>query len=353
MIYSFLKVMGQKSKRHLKAKVRIPDEEIRYESDFQLPWNTLLAPLRQGRFVVEIRSMHGDAPKDFIRVREYIAGKRSSPDRPSTWPGYIAKVGSKWYPVESITEHLVTRVGQTCGVLIANSQLRIVGNQVRFLSRFFLDERRERLSHGLDLFRVLLDDETFEKIADEKREREVYTFDSVKAAFELMFEQRCDHLTRDFVTLLGFDAFIGNNDRHPMNWGMIVPIEKEGEIRFSPIFDSARALFWNVSERKIEMMLSNSSSLDAYIRRSQPQIGWHNWQPQKGEKFDHFTLITLIARHYPQYRPEIERFTAEDLVPRCKQIIDQEFSTLLSIGRRRLIVQCLERRQERLAQALL
>ncbi|BCM88854.1 hypothetical protein IAD21_00696 [Abditibacteriota bacterium] len=341
--------MRQKSKSPKKTKIRIPDEEIRYTSDFQLPWNTLLAPLRQGRFALEVRSIHGDAPKDFIRVREYIGGKRSHPARPSTWPGYIAKVGSKWYPVESITEHLVTRVGQTCGVVIADSQLRIVGNQVRF----FLNDRSERLSHGLDLFRVLLDDETVEKIADERREREVYTFESVRAAFELMFEQCCEQLTRDFVTLLGFDAFVGNNDRHPMNWGIIVPIRNEGKIRFSPVFDSARALFWNVSEQKIKQMLANPTSLDAYIRRSQPQIGWNNWQPQGSEKFDHFTLVALIARHFPQYRHDLERFTAADLIPRCEDAIEHEFSTLLSIDRRRLIVQCLERRQKRLAQALL
>ena len=105
----------------------IPNEEIRHHADFQLDWADLVAPLRDGRFDIdETVSMQGDVPKSFIRIREHADGRTSGKNsrrrritrRRGRWPAYIAKVGSKWYPVESITEHLLTRLGQLCGIRV-------------------------------------------------------------------------------------------------------------------------------------------------------------------------------------------------------------------------------------------
>lgn len=305
----------------------VPDKPIRYTSDFQIDWAKAIEPLRQGRVVVETREIHGDASKDFLRVREYIAGKRSHPDRPHKWPAYIAKVGSKWYPVESVIEHLITRIGQTCGANITDSRLAIVGRQVRFLSRYFLDDSCERLTHGLDLFRRVLDEETIESIAKERREREEYNFQIVETLLEMFFPDHHEQLWRDFVSLLIFDAFVGNNDRHPMNWGVIVPIGKGGKTRFAPIYDSARGLFWNVNETKVRQMLRNREQLESYIARSQPQIGWQDWD--ENSKFDHFTLLGLIIQHRPHAIALLQPFLAPDLISRCELALESEFSAML------------------------
>lgn len=281
---------------------------------------------------------------------ELTPGKRSHPDQPGRWPGYIAKVGSKWYPVESVTEHLITRIGQTCGVNITDSRLCIVGRQVRFLSRYFLDDSCERLTHGLDLFRRYLDEETITAIAKDRREREEYTFQAVEEVLEDWFPEQAEQLKHDFVALLGFDAFVGNNDRHPMNWGLIVPVAGKGRIRFAPIFDSARGLFWNQSEEKTARMLRDQNQLKAYIKRSQPQIGWDGW-PEEAP-FNHFTLMSLVVSNRPDLVPALRRFAAPDLVARCEEAIEREFSTILSGQRRRLIVRCLRLRSEELASLL-
>lgn len=110
--------------------------DIRAYSQYQRDWRSVVAPLRRGRYSVEdleARSIHGDAPKNFIRIKDYIPGKSSR--RTRNWAGYIAKVGYKNYPNESITEQLLTRVGQLAGLNIADSMLRIVAGQVRFLSK--------------------------------------------------------------------------------------------------------------------------------------------------------------------------------------------------------------------------
>ncbi len=168
---------------------------------------------------------------------------------------------------------------------------------MRFLSRFFLDDSSERLTHGLDLFRRVLDEETVNEIAKGRREREEYTFQIVETLLRLFFPLHHAQLWRDFVSLLCFDAFVGNNDRHPMNWGIITPVGKGGQTRFAPIYDSARGLFWNVSEDKVRRMLVNPAQLSAYIGKSQPQIGWNDWDAS--QKFDHFTLIGLIISSHP------------------------------------------------------
>ena len=166
-------------KKLKKEKHVIHDAPIKYWADFQTNWCAVIEPLHKGRYVVEstdVLSIPGDAPKHFLRIKDYVPGKPSHLNRPSTWPAYIAKVGSKWYPVESITEHLITRIGQIAEVPVAQSQLRVVGTQVRFLSRYFL-LRHESLTHGLDIFKRYLEDEALvHEIAENKQEKAFYTF---------------------------------------------------------------------------------------------------------------------------------------------------------------------------------
>ncbi len=55
-------------------------------------------------FILTDFSVGGDAPKDFIKVYRYGETRRKNVNQ---WIGYIAKTGHKWYPNESITEHLL------------------------------------------------------------------------------------------------------------------------------------------------------------------------------------------------------------------------------------------------------
>jgi hypothetical protein len=313
------------------------DEPIKRLSDYQRDWPSLIPALPKGKFAIqstETLSIHGDAPKCFISMRDCLPGQYLS-RRPSRWPRFIAKVGSKHYPTESITEHLITRIGQTCGVNIADSQLRLVGRQVRFLSRYFLRSGRS-LVHGIEIFREHLDQEMVEQIATERREQEFYTFQTVEAAVGESFPGHERLITGGFVEMLAFDALVGNNDRHPANWGVIVSLEKRIPPRFSPVFDSARGLFWNLDEARLAQIEQDPQMLEAYCRRSCPKIGWDGQ-----DSVDHFQLVSLVARHYPDYHAQLRKLTRPALVDSCARIIDSEFSLLMSERRRRLIERCL------------
>jgi hypothetical protein len=55
----------------------VPDESIKRKSDFQIAWSEVLPPLVKGRFQIEtagMLSIHGDAPKSFLRIREHSGG---------------------------------------------------------------------------------------------------------------------------------------------------------------------------------------------------------------------------------------------------------------------------------------
>jgi len=89
----------------------------------------------------------GEAPKSFIRVYDYQKGSIQRKSNSASWPLYIAKTGHKWYPLESITEHLIARIGTVLGLNMAHSRLVNAGGQVRFLSKYFLNpEKGQELS---------------------------------------------------------------------------------------------------------------------------------------------------------------------------------------------------------------
>lgn len=126
--------MLQRKQRTLQAALATRHrKDIKYNADFQLDWAVLIPALKDYTLErVDFLSITGDAPKDFITDSEYRPGHRSRRQRRES---YIAKVGSKYYPIESITEQLITQLGQIFGLSIAESKLRIVDGQVRFMSK--------------------------------------------------------------------------------------------------------------------------------------------------------------------------------------------------------------------------
>jgi len=134
--------------------------------------------LKQGNWYAIDLAMTGDAPKDFLGIYEYGVDGCKRAKRKS-WPRYIAKVGQKWYPNESITEHLITRIGQALKLNVAESRLVHVRGQLRFLSRYFLSGS-EYLLHGADIFASYLEDhdkEFVQGIEDEGKSPEYFVLE--------------------------------------------------------------------------------------------------------------------------------------------------------------------------------
>ena len=161
-------------------------ETILNRSGFEISSNAV-PPLRKKDYHVVKKPMDGDAPKNFIRVYAYGKARR---DAPRKWPAYIAKVGHKWYPNESITEHLLTRIGQLLDLKMARSSLRSAHGQIRFLSRYFLGPK-QNLVHGTEIFAGYLEDEAFVKEVERAgADRDLFTFQFVHKAIRSEFPDR-------------------------------------------------------------------------------------------------------------------------------------------------------------------
>lgn len=319
-------------------------QEIKHLCDYQKDWRRLIPSLRNFELEpVKFLSIPGDAPKDFITDSEYRPGHRSRRQRRES---YIAKVGSKFYPNESITEQLATRIGQAFGLNIANSKLRMIDGQVRFMSKYFLDRQNEQLTHGAEIFELCLGKENYQELADKKSEKDFFTFQMTAEAIKTTFPNFQEKIMAGFVEMLAFDALIGHNDRHPYNWGVIVPIRKSKPPRFSPVFDTARALFWNNPERRINQMLNSDAQLEAYINGCAPPIGWDG---EEGVAF--LRLLSLISKSSVRNGRLIQKFLDLAALENTFRILEIEFKLLMSPERRELIRRCLKRRQQMLKEA--
>lgn len=325
-------------------KQRLSRENVINRSGFEINSQSALPLLRKGYYYVVDQAIAGDAPKNFIRAYTYGMGKRSNPRK---WPAYIAKVGHKWYPNESITEHLLTRIGQLLGLQMAESSLVSAHGQVRFLSRYFLG-RNQNLVHGAQIFAGYLEDEAFvEEVEQAGETRDLFTFQFVAEAIRGQFPDQASSILKEYTRMLAFDAIVGNNDRHHYNWGVVVHKRCEHDPYFSPIYDSARALFWNDSELKLQAIKQTPDPnrlptfLKRYIENSRPKTGWD------GEKnLNHFALIQKIHRAYPALRPALEALCRPQLLQWVQETLDDEFCLLMSPLRREMILTCLKQRLE-------
>jgi hypothetical protein len=225
---------------------------------------------------------------------------------------------------------------------MAESELRLCANQLRFLSRYFL-RAGEILNHGAEILGGYLADKKFvDDVAEEKAEKDLFSFQDFCIAIKWAFPADHDAILADFVRMIGFDTLVGNQDRHFYNWGVITHPKGAITPRLAPIYDTARGLFWNTTEQKL-VRYGQTQALAAYVWNSTPQIGWNGWDSKKNGDLRHFQLIENIASSDDAYCVVLEKLGKEAMaaLPECQGMIDAEFGDLLTEARRDLIKQCL------------
>lgn len=297
-------------------------------------------------------TLSGDAPKGFVRIYEYQKGGRVSRHNPKTWPLYIAKTGHKWYPVESITEHLLNRLGAAFGIQMAESRLAVINGQLRFLSRYFLDVEKETLAHGAEIFAGYLEDQAFvESMEKANLSRQIFTLQFVEKAITKAFPLEKDTIMKDLVKLLLYDAMVGNNDRHYFNWAVIHPFDKHKRARFSPVYDTARGMFWNASDKQLAMRVKQKD-VARYVKKysdgSKPKLGWKD----VGD-LNHFRMVKEIfdSQFYIAH-DEIHNLFKPEMLALMKDMINKEFGSLLSKERMLMINECLDYRYKTIKEIL-
>jgi len=290
-------------------------------------------------FIVTDITITGDAPKDFIRYYQYIQDSSIRKSNSKTWPLFLAKHGHKHYPMESITEYLLNRIGEVLGFNMSESRLGWFGGQLRFLSKYFLNRPHEQvLDHGADLYAGYLNDRDFvEEIEKLHKSPEYFTVQFTQTVLQHFFPDDYEILMLEFIKLLVFDALIGNNDRHFYNWGVIRNVQGKQKPVFSPIYDTARGLFWNDHEDKLIEIYNNKNRLYSFIKKysdnSTPKIGWDGFK-----KLSHFELVEkLKTLPFTLNCETIKNICSDAKINEVIGMIDKEFGQLMSFKRRELI----------------
>jgi len=313
-----------------------------YSSNRKINLGPSVPVVKKHEYKVIARSVPGDAPKNFIYIYEY---GRSLKAKEKSWTPYIAKVGHKWYPTESITEHLITRLGQVWGFNMANSRLYKINNQLRFCSEYFLKKDQE-LVHGADILSRYLqetDTQIIESIDKRGWSQEMLTLQFVKQAIEESFPNESANIYHSLVDLLLFDAIVGNNDRHFFNWGVIRSLKNLHKPNFSPIYDSARGLFWNHAESKMLSLWRDKQQLQAFITRyhtrSLPKIGLDNHK-----KINHIQIVEhLVVNNECTFEKAQNLFSLDNLA-KAEYVLKKEFVDLIKPSRQNLILYYLKYR---------
>ena len=149
----------------------------------------------------------------------------------------------------------------------------------------------------------------------------------------------------DLVKLLLFDAMVGNNDRHFYNWAVIQPMDKSRPACFSPVYDTARGLFWNVADNKLQMCVQQKDVaryVQKYCDNSRPKLEWDNI-----EDLNHFRLVKEIYDNtFYITHEEIQTLFRDETLMAMKDTINSEFDRLLSDVRKMMINECLDYRHK-------
>lgn len=139
-------------KKNLFLEIMLKNEKIENYSGVYLNLSKLVPSLKRNNWKELDISVGGDAPKSFLAVYEYNRDSTVRKSKVDSWPKYIAKVGHKWYPIESINEYLFNQIGEQLGLNMALSRLVTIKGQLRFMSKYFLNHQRESLIHGAEIF---------------------------------------------------------------------------------------------------------------------------------------------------------------------------------------------------------
>ncbi len=290
-------------------------------------------------------SVGGDAPKELLRVYRYNEGKKLI-DNPHKWEIHIAKTGHKWYPYESITEFVLNKIGECLGLKMAESSLYYVNGQLRFLSKLFRERESQSLVHGAELYAGHLQDKEFvEQIEENQAARDFFTLKFTWEVIRAKFgeEYRSKEILMDFFRMLVFDAIVGNNDRHFYNWAILTDITGKEQPVFSPIYDTARALFWNRNEDFFIALEKDSNSekrITNYIINSKPKIGL-----EKVKNPNHFDIVNSLSRdRFLGSKDVVNELINDKQHSLCMELFNDELGEFYTPARKRIISKCLDLR---------
>ncbi len=304
--------------------------------------------LAQGTFkllpAARVLAITGAAPKEFLVFGTAMDATPAEVAQSRSWSSaFVAKGRKRLHCPECATEEAISLVGRTLPLKVAKSRLVRVptpaGPEVRFLSRFFLAPNEELL-HGNELAAIWMNvqQRELESVFHGTRSEEQSLY-NVDVIVELLRNIDPHHdpepLIDSFARMMAFDALVGANDRHAKNWGVIRNTVIDQPVRFAPVYDTAKGLFWDHWE---DRLVQEEGRVNEYVRRyaarSTPLIGLP--KQAGGTRINHFDVITFMVQERPELfgsgiRQVVHAYRPDDVA----RLLRRRFRHILT--RRRLL----------------
>jgi hypothetical protein len=225
---------------------------------------------------------------------------------------------------------------------------------VRFLSRYFLRDG-EQLLHGVELAAQCLDVTPEDLAAAVARDAEwnFYTVDTIDEMLRQVSgadETMLNALRSGFARMMAFDALVGANDRHPQNWGLIQrALDRRQPLRFAPLFDTARGLFWNNADDKLaanDRRTHREQFIRQYAEKSRPLIGTNaKARPNHFEVIEYMMSVDHGRRYGRDLRAVIRAFHPQH----ARKLLHERFQRVVSRLRLEFVFDLLCHRHETLS----
>jgi hypothetical protein len=298
-----------------------------------------------GYFADRSIQMVGAATKYVIRTND------------SKQPDYLIKYPQKANGRrETYTEFFINRLGLALGLPMAHSGLVLVDGSAAFITKIFTSAE-ETLRHGSliieDCFKKQLSVDARELDEISRRsEQAFYSIDFVANVLQQYCGPSYEGILPMFVEMLVFDALIGSMDRHSQNWGLLARTKEPIGYRFAPIFDSSRALLWNLDDEQVNRMSRDETAIRSYVNRARPCLGPVRNHP-KVNACNHFDFILNLVELYPQVATKAVLKLSDLVHDQCVRLLGQfPFDRGFTSTRKRLIIKILDMRADRLMHSI-
>ena len=260
---------------------------------------------------------------------------------------YIAKFGNKNGTIEVLTELFNNQLGTSLGFEMAHSGLARLDGHLYFVSRNFREENENTVHGSLMIETVFAAPKATEQI-DTRQEQSFYSVDVIHDVIYEFCRTDGDRVFQKFIEMLIFDALIGAMDRHAQNWGVLQTVTTPNLCRLAPIFDTARALFWDIPDGRLASYEQTETRLPKYIENSRPCIGPHANHPKKND-CNHFDLVMNLKHLWPhQTRQALSKIAIDVDLRAAKMLRTFPFESAFSDIRKLLITKTLQIRASRL-----
>lgn len=183
---------------------------------------------------------------------------------------------------------------------------------------------------------------------NELQESSLKNIELIDAGFQVITQADFwETIKNQFIDMLVFDVFIGNQDRHTFNWLILY---FDTGIKFSPIYDNGASLGFNFNDDKLVEMNSSVTKLNKYVRNARMKAGLFERKNVKAKD-----LLAYIQNYYPieLYKSiqKVENFDLEkynQFIQSLDLLSDaqREWLQLIIPARREKILEWIEKEEE-------